>query len=126
MLDGRSLAPDELEELKLFRSKKGAINREATVVGMKYRPYKNTAGRKRPGHTLILVPEPANRHDKNAVAVYGTHTEYGRDEYTWVHLGYLSSNTTHLIQDRSKIYEAKILNKAQDYWDVLIENERVF
>lgn len=101
-------------------------HRQVPVVGMRYRPAKDFLTRKRVGTAIIMVPEPANPHDPDAVACYVTQTQYGQDEYTWVHAGYVARNSTSAILDRSKVYEGRILHKSNDFWDVSIEFERKF
>lgn len=129
IVKGDITAPRELEELKDFRTKREGDFRGVTVVGMRHQIQRDhLLQNKHKGHTVIFVPEPANKHDANAIAVYTTMPVYGAEStsYTWIHAGYVSATQTCNILDKSKIYEGKILSKNRDFWECEITHERVF
>ena len=129
ILDGDIQAPSQLDELKDFRTKREGDFRNVTVVGMRHRRHKDHLMRnKRIGHSVILVPEPANPYDPDAIAVYTTMPVYGPEagSYTWIMAGYVSRTQTCHILDKTKVYEGNILHKTSAYWDISVTHERVF
>lgn len=99
-----------------------------TVVGMKYQPDFDFLSVKRLGTAILLVPEPANQYDSNAIACYVTKPtgDSYDNTYTWVKAGYIAKSETCLIRDRSKVYEGKIASKNRDYWCVRVHSDRQY
>ena len=48
-----------------------------TIVGMKHRGTEKLVASMNVGEPLILIREPTNQHDPNAVQVWGRHTHLG-------------------------------------------------
>lgn len=129
IISGKIRAPEQLEELKDFRTKLVVNQRDLTIVGMRHRNEKEHLMRqKRPGHTVLLVPEPSNPFDKDAIAAYTTMPVFGPESqsYTWILAGYVSASQTSYVIDKTKVYEGRIRRKTNDFWDINIEHERVF
>lgn len=129
ILDAVMEAPQELESLKLFKRKLVAPKMDIlSCVGMRHQffaPFLQE--RKQEGTTIILVPDTANKHDPQAIACYVSMPDIDKDNaYTWIRAGYISASQTHLIKDRTKIYEGVIYAKHHDWWSVQIKSIREF
>jgi hypothetical protein len=130
VIDGAMEAPTMLNALKYFTSIKqipDMFEDPVGLVGMKYQFHYNIFQRKPIGSMVLLVPDPANPHDANAVAVYAAMQEPNQDKgFTWIRVGYVPANSTHLFKDRSKVYQGSIHQKSYDFWTIDVTAIRLF
>ena len=120
-------APLTLNALKGFRTKEASeFSDMIHMVGMRHQREAEFLKFKKTGTTVIMIPEPANKHDPNAIACYVTKPTDEGANYTWVLAGYISRSQTILLKDRGAVYEGSIYRKAHDYWSVTAELFRVF
>lgn len=128
IIDGKMEAPVMLSALKSFRNKEDSDCQDhVSCVGMKYQAHADFLRVKKTGTAIIMIPDPANIHDSDAVACYVTMpTGEGDGEYTWVRAGYLPKNQTHLLRNREVVYEGKIYAKHHSHWTITAELNRCF
>lgn len=128
IITGQMQAPVMLSALKSFSHKEQiGPSDHLPCVGMRHQAYADFLKVKKTGTAIILIPDPANPHDDEAVACYVTMPTGELDgEYTWVRAGYIAKNQTHLIRDRDRVYEGKIYRKSHDFWTVTAEMVRAF
>jgi len=127
ILKGQMQAPAMLSALKDFSHKEQVGPTDhLSCVGMRHQAYADFLKVKKTGTAIILIPDPANPHDEDAVACYVTMPHECEGDYTWVRAGYVARNQTHLIRDRDRVYEGKIYRKSHDFWTITAEMVRVF
>lgn len=124
-MNGEMQAPDELPALKFYRRKDhNPIRDWVHCVGLKYQREYHYTKHKRLSNMVLMIPDPANPHDENAIACYVTKTLEDQS-YTWVRAGYIARTQTDWFKDRSVIYEGQIEMKNQDYFTVSHHNVRL-
>lgn len=102
--------------------------KEAKIVGTYYRGNKvNQAFRKKSAGTkIILVPEPANDVDSNAVAVFAA-LNIDDMPWKWCHVGYLQASTakklklTRIVEASLKLPEPHVRESMEDRSVILPE-----
>lgn len=70
-----------------------------TIVGNRYRSpeAQQVLGFKRTGTLVLLVREPGNPYDANAIACLVTASVETGEDYKWIHVGYLPKNTAEVL-----------------------------
>lgn len=127
ILNGQMEAPVMLTALKSFKGKEASdVDDHLSLVGMRHQAYADFLKVKKQGTAVILIPDPANPHDDNAIACYVTRPFEEEDGYTWIRAGYVARNQTHLIRDRSVVHEGNIYRKSHDFWTITADQVRVF
>lgn len=90
------------------------------LVGLPYRheDVRNAFAKKKVGTKLLLVPEPANKHDNNAIAVFSALTlPNDSSQWRWCHVGYIPAVVS------SKLQLKEIVEATLDvYQEVRISN----
>ena len=127
IIDGQMQAPVMLSALKSFRQKEASdMEDHLSCVGMRHQAYADFLKVKKGGTAIILIPDPANPFDQNAIACYVTKPLEEEEGYTWIRAGYVAKNQTQMIRDRTVVHEGNIYRKAHDFWTITADQIRVF
>lgn len=95
------------------------------MVGLKHQPFYKEVLAKSIGCHVMLVPEPGNLHDMNAVACYVALKTYSGG-YVWSKAGYVSAPETKFITDKSTPHVGIITWKDEYSIGVKVAGKRLY